>query len=219
MKNILFVFLLFYPFVSYSKNFYLNVNIAGNKVSSFKQYSNVSPEINIGIGYYFNDYYRVSILNGYSNFNFDNKYIPYEEVVDTSATVGTKCINHKTQVKYIMLNNYVNLIRKDNFELYISAGIGIDKIKEQSTYLFSGLLINGDIVSVPLTTAHHNSKNTRNFIYSIGTGVGIKLNPDINLDLAYNYKDFGIPKYESENLLLDKRYKLHSFSVGIRLDL
>lgn len=226
MKKFLLILLLLYSAISYAEKsdnkFYLKLNIAANKVTSFKQYSHISPEINAGFGYYLDDFCRIDIVGGNSIFSFDDKYMTYNEVVGESATSGTKSVNYKAQTQYLMLNNYLNIISNDKFQIYVSGGVGIGKIKEKITHFFSGLLINGDIISIPLTTEHYESKGTKNFIYSLGIGTSIKINSRVNLDLAYNYKDFGKPKYKIEdipNIPPIKRYKGHNFSIGIRFDL
>jgi len=226
MKKFLLILLLLYSAISYAEKsdskFYLKLNIAANKVTSFKQYSNISPEINVGVGYYLDDFCRIDIAGGTSIFSFDDKYMTYNEVVAESTTSGTKSVNYKTQTQYLMLNNYLNIIGNDNFKIFVSGGIGVGKIKERSTHFFSGLLINGDIITIPLTAEHYESKGTKNFIYSLGIGTSIKINSRVNLDLAYSYKDFGKPKYKREdipNIPPVKRYKGHNSSIGIRFDL
>lgn len=223
MKKFLLSLLFLYPSITYAeKNFYLKLGIAGNNVIFFKQHSNISPEINAGAGYYVNDFYRIDLIAGHSGFTSDDKYLAHEELTDETNTSGTKIINYKTQVQYLMLTNYVNIIRNDNFQIYASCGIGLGKIKESATHFFSGLLINGNIITIPLTTEHYVSKSTKHFIYSLGVGVTTKINSDVNLDIAYNYKDLGKPNYKAEsmhNVLSEKKYRVHNMSVGIRFDL
>jgi opacity protein-like surface antigen len=88
--------------------------------------------------------------------------------------------------------------------------------------LFSGSMINGEMQTIPLITDNYTSKPTTNFIYCFSVGTTININQEVNLDLAYSYKDFGKPKYKREdipNIPPVKRYKGHNFSIGIRFDL
>lgn len=218
MKNFLYILLLLWPVNAYASNFYIKINIATNKITSLNQYANMSPGINAGLGYYINDYYRIDVTGGNSRFNFEDKYIPHEAITDTSMVSGTKCIHYKAETKYVMLNNYINVLRRDTFQIYVSGGIGLGKIKEKTTHFFSGILINGEVISIPLSTNHYTSKSTRTFIYSIGSGISTKINSDVSIDLEYSYKDFGKPKYNT-SVLQGKKYKAHNFSIGIRLDL
>lgn len=223
MKKLLLILLLLCP-KSYAEEvnskFYLKLNLAANKVVQFKQYSNISPEIGVGIGYYLDNFCRIDIVGTTSIFSFDDTYKEYNESVDDSITSGTKNMKYKSQIQYLMLTNYLNIINNDKFQIYVNGGLGIGKIKEKVTQLFSGILINGDISTIPLTTEYYESKGTENFIYSLGLGTSIKLNSKLNLDLAYNYKDFGKPKYRANlNIPASKRYTVHNFSTGIRFDL
>lgn len=223
MKTFLLSLLFLYPSLTYAeKNLYLKLSVAGNNVIFFKQHSNISPEINVGAGYYFNDYYRVDLIAGHSSFKSDSKYIAYEEIIEENNKSGTKAINYKTQVQYFMLNHYINIIRKDNFQIYVNGGIGLGKIKESAIHCFSGLLINGNIITIPLIVEHYISKSTKHFIYSLGLGASTKINSNVNVDIEYNYKDFGKPNYKTKDLthvLSDKKYKTHNLSIGVRFDL
>lgn len=225
MKKILLPLLL-YPSVVYAekinKDFYLKLNVAGNNVIFFKEHSHISPEISAGAGYYFNDFYRADIVAGHSSFSSDDKHMAYEETLESSSVSGTKKISYKAQSQYLLLTNYINIIRNDNFQIYVSGGVGLGKIKERANHFFSGLLINGDIVSVPLNTDHYISKSTKHFIYSLGLGASTRINSNVNLDVAYSYKDFGKPNYKPEDMrhiLSNKPYRLHNMSIGIRFDL
>lgn len=226
MKKFLCTLLLLSPNITYAentyKNLYLKVNLATNHVIFLKQYSRILPDLSAGIGYYFNDIYRIDLVAGHAQFSSDSKYIPHEETDGSLNSFGTKHISYKTQTQYLMLNNYVNIISRDSFQCYVSGGIGLNKIKEQATHLYSGVLVNGNIISVPLSTDHYISKSTKNFIYSLGVGTSTKIHSNANLDIAYNYKDFGKPKYNTKtmsHILSNKKYRTHNVSIGIRFDL
>lgn len=216
MKKFLLIILITLPTMAYGGKFddkiYLKLSM-----DNTKQYL---PEI--GIGYYFSDFYRIDLASNRFKICSNEKYKLYDEIVDDSSISGTKRFNYKMRSSYFILSNYLDIIGNDYFKVFITGGVGVAQIKEKATHLFSGMMINGHIITVPLSVEHYRSKRTQNFIYSLGAGKSVKINPKISLDLVYRYIDFGKPKYKKEDVAFIhsiKRYKVHSFAIGMRFDL
>lgn len=209
-------------FASLKENkLYLYVSLAGNKINSVKQDSYISPEIGMGVGYYIDDFYRADITATTFNFNFYDSFIG----INKDDIIGTNDIKSKAYGHSLMFNNYFNIKSADSFKIFIGAGLGVARIKEQRIYLFSGNIISDQIFNLPLLTETYTSKTTTNFAYSLSLGTSINIKPRVNLDLIYSYKDFGKPKYRIVDLekvtsvKSIKRYTGHQLSVGLRFDL
>jgi opacity protein-like surface antigen len=174
----------------------------------------------IGAGYYINNKYRLSLQYNMTHIKQNVKYRDFEEVLDESTTTGVKKIEYKTDIDYVLLNNYLNIVDKENYSLFVSGGIGYATINEKINALFSGNIINGETINIPLAAEQYKTKRT-NFIYGLGAGVGIKVNETINLDINYNYKNFGKPKriYNLKTASQVKKYYTHQVGFGLRVNL
>ena len=218
-KFLLIILLMILPSMAYGGKFddklYLKLSI-----DNTKQYLPA-----IGIGYYFNDFYRIDLQAGKAVYFSSERYKLYDETVNDSSISGTKRISYKTQSTYFILSHYLNIADNAHFKVFINGGLGLGQIREKTTHLFSGMIINGDIITIPLSVDHYKSKKTQNFIYSLGTGTNLKINQKVNLELAYKYTNFGKPKCKKDDkdtiaiISSVKKYSVHSFSIGMRLDL
>lgn len=216
------------PSISFAKDnkFYFKVIISAikiNNIKEFNQESNVSPTIGLGFGYYINDFYRMDITADPLIFHFHNEFTNYEYALSDANVVGAKTIKRKAYGRSIMFNNYIDVISKDSYKVFIGGGIGIVRFKEKVTYLTAGnYFINEQIYTFPLIIESVVSKLTTNFVHSLTIGTSLKLQPNINLEFSYNWKDFGKTKYrmeDKEKVPRRNRYKGHHFSLGIRFDL
>lgn len=171
----------------------------------------------IAIGHYFHDRYRADLSIGEVISHQRDKYGSHTETIDDSTYMGTKRIMYNTGIRYFLFNNYFNLIKKEDYSVFISGGIGYARIKERVSALFSGIITNGDVITIPLTVDKFQTKKN-NLIYSLGTGIGIKINKVLNFDVSYNYKDFGKPQ-TNDNFKQIKRYNVHQLGIGIRFDI
>lgn len=225
-KLLLVVVLLGYPHITSAsdKGVYLKMDaITTSKIGGVKQYSLISPDVAAGVGYYLSEKYRVDLVAGKSVFRFDPQYIASNELTsDGSILSGTKRSYTKSHARYILFNNYIDIVTRPDFTIFANAGIGFAKIREKRSKLFSGMLIDGEIITIPLAVEKYKSKDTNRIIYSVGGGTGIRVHPAVNVDLTYNYKHFGKPKYnktDSRHIASVKIYKSHNIAIGVRLDL
>jgi opacity protein-like surface antigen len=225
IKLLVFLVLLF-PLTSLAiidKNrFYFKLNLSTNKLNGTKGTPYLSFPGGIGLGYYINNLHRIDITIENLDFNFHNVFLAYDKITDDTVISGSRNILCRAYGKSILFNNYYNIINKNDFKIFIGMGIGISKLKEKITNLFSGNMINGGLTTLPLVTTHYMSKQTTNFIYSFHIGTSININPVINVDLTYSYKNFGKTEYRKEDIQLipsGKKYQGHQFSSGLRFDL
>ena len=211
MKYILSLLIIFYSTISLG--FYIRLE-AGSSIA--RKYS---MDKSVAAGYYFGNTYRADLMFGGVSLNSTN-YISHNESVDDSTTMGAKRIKYNTDIKYFLFNNYFNVIKREDYNVFLVGGIGYARIKEKVHALFSGIIMNGEVITVPLSVDKFQTKKT-NFIYSIGAGAGIKINSVIHLDLSYNYRDFGRPKADPniKEIGQVKHYDTHQVSIGIRLDI
>lgn len=212
MKKYILLLITFYTTNCFASNFYLKTEINMNKGSTL--------DGGIGAGYYINNKYRLSLQYNMTHIKQNVKYRDFEEVLDESTTTGVKKIEYKTDIDYVLLNNYLNIVDKENYSLFVSGGIGYATINEKINALFSGNIINGETINIPLAAEQYKTKRT-NFIYGLGAGVGIKVNETINLDINYNYKNFGKPKriYNLKTASQVKKYYTHQVGFGLRVNL
>lgn len=228
IKALIFLLILF-PSISFAKdnNFYLKLNVAASKMHSIKEFnqkSKISPLCGMAFGYSINNIYRAEIMVDALNSHFYDEFTNYEDVVSANnIIVGAKTIKLKSSHRSIMFNNYINIITKDNYKIFVGAGIGVVRLKDKVTYLTSGnYFIDDKIYTFPLIVDHVVSKPTTNFAHSFTVGTIIDLKSNIGLELSYSWKEFGKVKYriqDKEKLLKRNRYNGHHFSAGIRFDL
>lgn len=228
MIRLLIFLLILVPSISFAKDnkFYLKVIISASKINNIKEFnqeSNISPTVGIGFGYYVNNIHRMDIMADPLTFHFHNEFTNYEDVLPDTNIVGAKTIKRKAYGRSLMFNNYIDIINKDNYKVFIGGGIGVVRFKEKVTYLTAGNCFIGEqIYTFPLIIDSLTSKLTTNFVHSLMIGTSINLKSDIHLESSYSWKDFGKTKYRMEDK--DKapkrnRYKGHHFSIGIRFDL
>lgn len=217
-------------------NFYLKAVIGSNKMNdvreqnfqnnfNLKQASILSPFIGLGAGYYLTNKIRSDITFNYytpffitesANFNSYN-------AEDNTFVVGGASVTRKAIIKSIMLNGYYDILNKDSFTIFIGAGIGSSHIKEKVSILSSGNINNDQqIITFPLDVLTATTKLTNNLAYSFTIGTAIKVRENINLELAYKWKNFGKTNPQRNingDVLTKNHYKGHNISVGLRLDI
>jgi opacity protein-like surface antigen len=125
----------------------------------------------------------------------------------------------------MMLNNYIDLPMNDNSKIFIGGGIGLARIKEKiiAKILEGKVYVGNDFEHIPNYTGSSSTKEDLNFAYSLMLGTSIKVVPNVNIEIVYSWKDFGVTKprkWQDDNDRPDKnRYNGHSVMTGIRFDL
>jgi opacity protein-like surface antigen len=227
-------------FASDKTGFYFKANVGANKMSdtkeknsissekipinSNKSKSEVSPSFSIGTGYYFNDFIRTDVTFDYSKVAFKkntvnfNKYIGSEDL----TYVGQVIANRKSSIYSMILSGYADLPITDSIKFFVGSGFGLARIKEKfsQTWIINGFEENTFIGS-DISNHSSKSKNKTNFAYSLTAGTSIQAVPNVNLELSYNYKNFGKAghKTDSSGTATTNRYAGHILSAGIRFNI
>jgi opacity protein-like surface antigen len=137
---------------------------------------------------------------------------------------GDSSIDRNASVYSMMLNNYKDLPIADNSKIFIGGGVGLARIKEKviSKLLKGKIYVGNDFMNLPELTESASTKEKLNFAYSLILGTAIKVSPNVNIEIAYSWRDFGSTNYnkDSDGDRPDKnRYNGHSVMTGIRFDL
>lgn len=233
-KNLLFLLIIFFSFSSLAiknnENFYFKITIGDSRIFPIKEsnkdlnfssnnYSNLSPSMGFGVGYYINNRFRTDLLVEYLNFHFNKDSGNFEEMEDNTVTLGAKTIKRVAYGKSIILNGYINVIEKESYKIFTGFGAGITQIKEKITYLISGNSINqGQTYTFPLIIEKFTSKTVNNCSYSLIIGTDIIINKDLNFEISYSWRNFGKIHYTEESAAPNK-YKGHYLSVALRYNL
>lgn len=219
--------------------FYLKANVgankmneaeekAGNKVITSK--STISPSFSVGMGGYINDFIRTDLTFDYSKVSFKNATTNFttngfDEDYGDYTLVGKAYIDRKASVYSMMLNSYIDLPMNDNSKIFIGGGIGLARIKEKiiAKILEGNVYVNNvRHQQIPIITNSSSTKEDLNFAYSLMLGTSIKVAPNVNIEIVYSWKDFGVtkPRKWQDGDRPDKnRYNGHSVMTGIRFDL
>jgi len=215
--------------------FYLKANVGANKMNSAKQEhegilntkskSAISPSFTIGTGYYINDMVRTDLTFDYSNISFKegktNFNFPSNNLGETIN--GQLLLNRKASIYSLMVNGYIDMPATENIKFFLGAGIGMAQIKEKINASLTGALLLGNTIIGTMNEKHSDSSKRKNdFAYSLTIGSAVKISPNVNIEIAYSWKDFGSPDYNKDidGDRPDKnRYKGHSVMTGIRFDL
>lgn len=206
---------------SKENNFYLKTAFSISKVSdikviepgfNLKHHSAFSPAIGIGFGYYLNDNARIDLMFEHLRFDFKKQSSSFEDNSENTFTTGTKYVERITYGKSLILNGYMDIIDKKTYKIFIGAGAGAVRLKETIYNSLSGNTITSDqICSFPLITEPPTSKVSTNFTHSFMLGTSININPQLNIELIYSWKNFGKVR--------NNKYQGHHFSIATRFDL
>jgi len=222
--------------IAQTNNFYLKATIGANKIKEsiekkpkmefiVHQESEISPALDIGLGYYFNKIFRSDIELGWDSVSFQkaiNNFSYFDEI-DESFITGALGIKRKAFINSIMLNNYANIYTRETFKIFVGIGAGAARIKEQTTNLSKGNIIKDDqTLTFPLVVDGSRTKSVYNFAYSFIIGSEIEATSNIKCDLTYSWKDFGKTKpiaNEIGDIPTKNHYRGHNIALGIRFDL
>jgi opacity protein-like surface antigen len=220
---------------AYSEDkFYIKGTISAHKTKDIKEYQSIfksslksssyfSPVFGLGVGYFINDGIRTDLMYEQSKIMFNKESVCVTFADNNITCKGMAYIKRGTDVKSLMLNGYVDILDRDAFKFFVGGGVGIARIKETVNRSIIGKATLTDLSEYDFNYSESTSNKVKNnFAYALILGTTMKLNPGINLELAYSWRDMGVTKHR----LLDKcepiitnEYKGHSFSTGLRFDL
>lgn len=192
-----------------------------NKVIHHPMFSN---GLGIGVGYYINNYSRVDIILDHNDLYFHNDYLNFHYVNHDLLTEGANVARRKAETRTLMLNYYLDFIKRDFFDLFVGVGLGVGKIKERNYYLLSGSAIdnNANVFVFPLIIDKYFNRSSTNLVSQVSIGINFKPNDPLNWELIYSFRDYGstntyIPN--TEHIAINNHYVGHHISLGIRLNL
>lgn len=165
------------------------------------------PLLEFGVGTYLTDDIRTDlVLDYYFIFKINEK--------STSNLNDKYDINSNTKIDTVMLNLYKDVASYDKITHYVGVGIGYSRVKE----IFKGKMINedDDVFNLPRSTKIYNK-----FAYKLATGIDVKVNDTIKIDISYNYFNLGNNKTKligGVKNIGNRTYAIHNITFGIRFD-
>lgn len=211
------------PFAALAGNgsAYFKGMIGANKLNDIKNFNNLkqkasfAPEMSIGAGagFNFSDTLRADILVSYTTVYFYNsrKLITF---YDTHLNSTESTINST------IFNVYKDVFNLDeDVSVFVGAGAGISQINESIRWevFFPDKKNPNNIITAK---GDIYRKTVYNFTYSLIGGLNFKVTPQLNIEIAYNFKDHGLTssKMIGKVHLRKKHYKGHSIYTGIRFN-
>jgi opacity protein-like surface antigen len=193
--------------------------------SPLVQESTMTPSIGVGIGYYVDEDIRADlILEGLSwsfldqqgNFNYNEP--------GGAVHIGSRTISRKASGTSLMLNGYIDIVEVNSCKIFLGAGGGIVQIKEKVNVTTIESVIDHGVppMSIPSSTGNGSSKTATNVSYSLILGANIIINPQVNVELTYLWRNFGKLKYQQTGSFTrssNNVYQGHYLSVGLRYDI
>lgn len=199
-------------FANSQNPYYLKGNIGAgylrgltDKETSFKLKSQIDLFFGIGVGYYLMENLRM-------DFTLDHYVEP--ELKKSGSVPGATSIvvaRHTANLDSLMINGSVNLINASIFKIFTGVGVGVSRIKEKVIKNGSG------IVDTSISSGVKN-----NISYALHLGASTELNPGVNADLTYSWRDFGKTK-SARNAAGEEvsktHYRGHHLAIGFRFDM
>jgi len=184
--------------------------------NDLKQKSNFSPELSLGAGagFNFDDTLRAEVTFSYTKVQFYNNN-KISTFYDTS--LNTK----KTVINTTMLSVYKDFFDvAENVSAFVGVGAGVSQINE--TVHWKILLPDQkNSRNIKTLTGATYRKTAYSFTHSLIAGLNFKVSPQLNVEVAYNFKNYGLtkPKTVGKVYLDEKHYVGHSIYTGIRYNI
>jgi len=147
-----------------------------------------SPLWDIGVGYQFNNWFRVDVTGQYrgrANFH-GTQFAPVGVFGPTYAQNDNYSASKSETV--IMANGYVDLGTWWCVTPFIGGGIGAS-YNRISGFRDDGVIYNAGVLNNSVTFASDAGK--WNFAWALHAGVGYKVTPNVTIELAYSYMNLG----------------------------
>lgn len=184
------------------------------KYTQNNQTKSIYPNISVAVGYDFSVISPVNVraeleynYKDSTQFNSNTNQIITTEGDDSESQTGDELLfSNKVKAESLMLNSYYDFKNTSKFTPYISAGVGVTRVKNESTD-----------IEFP---DYSFSKSDNHFTWSAGVGVAYNITNNVALDASYRYLNAG--KFEFSQDFDDDsqsvKYKLSSndYSLGIR---
>lgn len=199
------------------KNNEINYNTSTATGSETHQIENqtkaIYPNIAVAVGY---DFSAISPVNVRAELEytyndkttFDTNASSIRTHNSYTENVSTPYTNTLT-TQSLMLNGYYDFKNQSKFTPYISAGVGMTRIKN-----------NLKNTNYP-DNEYSFSKSDNQFTWAAGLGIAYNLSQNVALDLSYRYIDAGKFEFKHdhsavENTLVNFKQTSNDFAAGIR---
>ncbi len=103
--------------------------------------------------------------------------------VNGTAAGSTGEFSSKIDIHTVFANFYYDFKNSTAFTPYVGAGLGVAWINQKVSSTFTGW-----------AATDNGNRDTTNFAWNLGAGVGYSLSDNIVLDLGYRYTNFGSAK-------------------------
>lgn len=217
-------------------NFFLKSIVTLSKVANVRekhtdmlaplvQESSIMPAVGVGVGYYVDEDIRIDLILENLRWGFLEQQGNFSQIANegTGFFMGSRTISRKAYGTSLMLNGYIDIVEVNNYKIFLGLGGGIVQIKEKVNVTTIGSLVNNTMItSIPSHVDRGSSKTARNIAYSLILGTNIVINPQVNVELMYLWRDFGKLKYHENGSFTrsaNNAYRGHHLSVGLRYDI
>lgn len=169
------------------------------------QKSSIMPSGGIGFGYYVNDKVRVELTLEQLNFHFKKESSDLNH--EGYAYSGKGLVKRKASGASLMFNGFVDVIDLWDVKIFTGLGFGISRLKET--------------LKTEITVDYHphlrrcdtyKNKVKNKFAYSLTLGASTPINPNLDIELMYSWKNLGGISHKDPDL--DSKYKGHHVSIG-----
>lgn len=174
----------------------------------------------VGMGYHFNDYFRVEANLGFFSSNDQRRthstiFVNPAPLAPTVLSNATATVENEAWTGIV--NGYVDLGTYVGFTPYVGAGVGLAYSKRDYRYVetFTAAGVPPAVVT--------DAKNQFSLAYTLNAGVAYQMTKNLSLDVGYQY--FSAPDLEYSVITGPGTYAnrsgidAHQVKVGLRYDL
>jgi|GEM_PF-1067758 len=185
----------------------------GSTNASFK--GKTSAAIDVGIGYKVTEEFRVELVFGHHiSPKMNGSHSSTSQAVRIGAQTNNITAKASAKIETLMLRTYFDIYDFEIGKVFMGFGIGVAQVSEKVTGAQTIALVGraGSPKNFDLKTKKHN-----NFAYSVGFGTTFKLSQRADLDLQYNWSDYGHGKNKNDAFVI--KHRAHSIKAGVRFAL
>lgn len=164
------------------------------------------PLIQIGIGHNLEDSIRTELV-------LVHYFLFVSDEISTNAHNDVFKLNYKTKINAAMLNWYKDIHNFSSITPFISGGIGVSFLQDNSTGIGTNVESGISEIVTPMC-----SQKVYRFAYKLSAGVDINLNNKSTLGLSYNYIYLGRNKPRIVETMIEREYRVHNLTANIRFN-
>ncbi len=170
---------------------------------TLKVKSKAAGILGLGVGYNVTEDFRAEVVYGHV-FNSEMKK-------SAPADVHTVAIKNKSKIDALMVKGVFDAYDFGAGKLFVTAGVGLSQVSNKGKLTVDGV----EILSF-------KGKKKNNFAYTVGFGSSFNLAEGVNLDVQYNWADFGKSKaltVDGEKISNSPKNRGHIVTAGVRFDI